>query len=84
MWPSKQTLMQEKAAERQRKMSRKGVRGCAPARERWMGMSRKQKLIAKLLMALFIVGAIVGIAVGISVAVHGTYYSRHGQQDIGE
>ncbi|KAK3116578.1 hypothetical protein LTR53_002946 [Teratosphaeriaceae sp. CCFEE 6253] len=84
MWPSKQTLLQEKAAERQRRHSRKGPVGCAPAREKWARMSRKQKLGMKLVLAFVIVGAVVGIAVGISVAVHGTYYSRHGQQNIGE
>ncbi|TKA79794.1 hypothetical protein B0A55_03286 [Friedmanniomyces simplex] len=83
MWPSKQTLMQEKAAERRKKLSRKGYAGCAPARDWWAKFDRKHKLVMKLLLAFFVVGAIVGICVGISVAVHGTYYSKNGQAQVG-
>ncbi|KAK3621224.1 hypothetical protein LTR56_022934 [Elasticomyces elasticus] len=81
MWPSKQTLMQEKAAERRKKLS---SRGCAPVRHWWAKFDRKHKLIMKLILAFLVVGAIVGICVGISVRVHGTYVSRHGAKEIGE
>ena len=37
----------------------------------WAGLSKKQKLTLKLLLAFFLVGAIVGLAVGISKAVGG-------------
>ncbi|KAK0261794.1 hypothetical protein LTR91_024446 [Friedmanniomyces endolithicus] len=84
MWPSKQTLMQDKAAARQKKNSRKGYAGCAPARAWWAQFDRRHKLVMKVLIALFVVGAIVGICVGISVAVHGTYYSNSGQAAVGQ
>ena len=84
MWPSKQTLMQERAAEKEKKRRLKGFTPLAPLRSRWARLDKKQKLVAKILIALIIVGAIVGIAVGISVAVHGTYYSNDGQHAVGQ
>ena len=63
MWPQRATLV---AAHKQRKRTR----GCYP----WNQMTRKQKLIAKIAIALLVVGIGVVIGVCVSIAVGGTYY----------
>lgn len=75
MWPSKQTLLQTRANE---KRQRRANRTCAPLRDRWSVLSKRQRLIFKIVTALFIVGVAVAIGVGISVAVNGSYYSSAG------
>ncbi|EMC91125.1 hypothetical protein BAUCODRAFT_315607 [Baudoinia panamericana UAMH 10762] len=82
MWPSRQTLMRQKTAEKQKQRAQRGCAGCGMLKDRWTMMSKRNQLLCKLVIALFIVGAIVGVCVGISIAVHGTYYSgeQHQQQ----
>jgi hypothetical protein len=60
MWPSLKT---QKARAKQQK--------CAKSKNPWAKMGKKQKLIATLVIALFIIGAAVGIGVGVSKAVGG-------------
>lgn len=84
MWPSRQTLMEQKTAEKRKQRAREGITGCVPMREWWAKQSKRQRLIIKIILAFFVVGAIVAIGVGISAAVHGTYYSNHGQQQVGD
>lgn len=67
MWPSKQTLMEKAKA-------RKQERGCNPLRT----LDKKQKLWAKIFIALFIIAAAVGLGVGISRAVGGGVWSGNG------
>ncbi|KAF2759316.1 hypothetical protein EJ05DRAFT_485350 [Pseudovirgaria hyperparasitica] len=67
MWPSKQSLIADaKAAKRQRRCG-----GHDPMRN----LSKKQKLTAKILIALLAVGLAVGLGVGISRAVGGGIWS---------
>ncbi|KAK5110810.1 hypothetical protein LTR62_005521 [Meristemomyces frigidus] len=82
MWPSKQTLMLQKAETRRQKHLTRACGGCAPVRQWWEQFDKRQQLIMKILLAFVTVGAIVGICVGISVKVHGTYYSNNGQQSV--
>lgn len=82
MWPSKQTLMLQRAETRREKHSKRACGGFAPVRQWWAKFDKRQRLIMKILMAFVTVGAIVAICVGISVAVHGTYYSNKGQQSV--
>jgi hypothetical protein len=63
VWPQKSTLMRQK-------LEWKKKRGCAP----WNTLSKKQKLIAKIIIMLLVCGLVVGVAVGISRAVGGTVY----------
>ncbi|CAK3843490.1 hypothetical protein DOTSEDRAFT_75350 [Lecanosticta acicola] len=78
MWPSKQTLKQKRKEERQLRRDRKGCTGCAPLRNHWSEMSRKQRLGVKIGIAAFLIGVAVALGVGISVAVKGTYYVADG------
>ena len=75
MWPSKQTLMQSKQEEKKRKREGKFYR---PVVEFWERFSKRQKLLIKIAIALFVVGCAVAIAVGITVAVNGTVYVSEG------
>ena len=81
MWPSKQTLIQEKQAEKKKRRNEQCCGGCAPVRDRWAGLTKKQKLLIKIGIALFVVGVAVAIAVGISVAVNGTVYVSDGHTE---
>lgn len=84
MWPSRQTIIQSKMAEKRRRRDRKCCAGCGPVRDFWAQFDKRQKLLIKLAIGLFLVGIIVAIGVGISKAVHGTYYSQNGsQQEVG-
>lgn len=78
MWPSKQTLKQKYMAEKQQRRQQKGIKVLVPVRERWAALSKRNKLIAKLLLGLFIIGLAVGLGVGISKAVQGSYYVKDG------
>ena len=68
-WPGQETI-------RQRNKDMKRERSCRPFR----GLTRKQRLWAKVIIALVIVGAAVGIGVGISIAVGGTVWKNNNQQ----
>ncbi|KAF2209944.1 hypothetical protein CERZMDRAFT_99998 [Cercospora zeae-maydis SCOH1-5] len=78
MWPSKQALQQRHRAEKQQRRQQKGIKLLVPVRERWAALSKRTKLIAKLLLGLFIIGIAVGLGVGISKAVQGSYYVKDG------
>ena len=60
VWPGKHQLLEKSLAVKKSK-------GCSPFRN----LDRKQKLWAKIIIALIIVGAAVGIGVGVSKAVGG-------------
>lgn len=75
MWPSRQTLQQTRMAN---KKKRNDHHTCAPVRDRWMQLSRRQRLIAKIALVLLVVGLIVGISVGVSKAVNGGVYASDG------
>lgn len=75
MWPSKQTLMQSKLAEKKKQRDGKL---CGPVVHFWAQRTKRQKLITKIVLAFFLIGVVVAIAVGISVAVNGTVYSGEG------
>lgn len=79
MWPSKQTLMQSKMAEKKQKRDTKWCGGCGPVVDFWARFTKRQKLFIKIALALFLIGVVVAIAVGISIAVHGTVYAGAGQ-----
>lgn len=78
MWPSKLTLKQKKKAEKQTKREKKGCRGCAPLRNRWSQMSKRNRLLTQIAIAIFVIGVAVALGVGISSAVKGTYYVSEG------
>lgn len=81
MWPSKQTLKQQKQAT---KSGKRNKRMCAPVLNAWADCTKRQKLFIKIAIALFVIGAAVGLGVGISVAVKGAYYTSDGQsQQVG-
>ncbi|MCJ1319175.1 hypothetical protein MMC15_004508 [Xylographa vitiligo] len=69
VWPRHhQLVLQNKALERSR--------GCNPLRK----LSKKQKLLVKIVIAFFIVGAVTAIAVGVSKAVNAGVYKNNTQQ----
>lgn len=78
MWPSKQTLKQKYQAEKQQRQQKRGIKALNPVRAKWTAMSKRNKLIAKILLAVFVVGVAVALGVGISKAVKGTYYVKDG------
>ncbi|KAK5113871.1 hypothetical protein LTR85_010404 [Meristemomyces frigidus] len=85
MWPSKNTLMQQRTREKQKRHATKGCAGCVPAREWWAKFDKRQQLYFKIAIALVLVGVAVALGVGISKAVHGTYYGKNGsQQTVGD
>ncbi|KAF2169035.1 hypothetical protein M409DRAFT_21045 [Zasmidium cellare ATCC 36951] len=78
MWPSRKTLKQKKKEERKLKRDQRGCTSCAPVMNAWSKLTKKQRLLVKIAVALFLVGVAVAIGVGISVAVKGTYYVADG------
>ncbi|PSN60348.1 hypothetical protein BS50DRAFT_207230 [Corynespora cassiicola Philippines] len=68
MWPSRQAMLEKKK-------DYKRARGCNLFRN----LNSKQRLYAKIFIALFIVAAAVGLGVGISRAVGGGVWSGNGQ-----
>lgn len=74
MWPSKQTLMERRKAERRKKRDGKMCRGCAPVVDFWETKTKRERLVMKIVLALLCIGVVVGIAVGITIAVHGSVY----------
>jgi hypothetical protein len=75
MWPSKQTLHKQKQAQKSRKREKSA---CAPVAVRWSRLSKKEKMISKIALAVFLIGVAVALGVGISVAVKGAYYVSNG------
>lgn len=82
MWPSRQTLLQSRMAEKKRKRETKWCGGCGPVKDYWATYTPRQKLLIKILLALLVVGAATAIGVGISIAVHAPVYANpnHTQQ----
>lgn len=68
MWPSRQAIMEKK------KMSKR-AKGCNMFRN----LNSKQRLWAKILIAMIIVAAAVGLGIGISKAVGGGIWKGRGQ-----
>ncbi|KAK5132558.1 hypothetical protein LTR08_008875 [Meristemomyces frigidus] len=81
MWPSKQTLMQQKTQEESKRRQTTGFAMLAPLRERWSRLDKKQRLYFQIAIALVLIGVAVALGVGISKAVHGTYYGKNGEQE---
>lgn len=82
MWPSRKQLEQDRLADKRRRLT---GRTCGELKHKWVQCSKKEKLIAKLLLTLFLAGAAVGIAVGITKAVGGGVWSGNGEShDFGE
>ncbi|KAI7681905.1 hypothetical protein KC322_g14100 [Hortaea werneckii] len=77
MWPSRQTLTQQRAAQKTKRRAARGWAGCAPLREWWTKrFTKRQRWWIRIAIAVVVVGVMVAIGVGISKAVHGSYYSR--------
>ncbi|WPH01149.1 Hypothetical protein R9X50_00398400 [Acrodontium crateriforme] len=83
MWPSRQTLMQAKQADKHKKRTNRGCTGCAPIRAKWEAYSKCQRLMIKMCIALLVIGVVVAIAVGVTKAVNGSVYDEHGNHPIG-
>lgn len=85
MWPSKQTLMEQKQAEKKRRRELRGCAGCGPLKNWWSRFDKRQRLFIKIAIAFFVVGVLVAIGVGISKAVNGTYWANNNgdQQQVG-
>ena len=81
MWPSKQTLIQSREAEKKRKRDQKLCGGCGPVVDFWGRFTKRQKLFIKIGLVVFVLGVIAAIAVGISIAVNGTVYAGNGQTE---
>jgi hypothetical protein len=81
MWPSKQTLIQSRKAEKRRKRDQKCCGGCGPVVDFWARFTKRQKLFIKIALVVFVLGVIAAIAVGISIAVNGTVYVSNGQTE---
>lgn len=77
MWPSRQTLVQTKMAEKKQRWASRTC-ACGHLQHRWSTMHKRQRLLIRLAIGLLLVGAMIGIGVGISRAVHGSYYSGNG------
>jgi len=76
MWPSRQTLLTKQAAEAKKQRQSRWCGGCiAPVRERWGGLSKRQRIGVRVFVAMVVVGVMVAIALGITVAVDGTVYT---------
>jgi hypothetical protein len=71
-WPTKQSLKQKARLA-------KNKRQCCPW---WAGLTKKQKLIFKIVIALIFVGVVTAVAVGISRAVGGGVWSDDGTDEI--
>ena len=74
MWPSKQTLIENRKAEKKRRRDGKRCGGCGPVVDFWGSFNARQKLTIKIVLALLLIGIAVAIGVGISIAVNGTVY----------
>ncbi len=75
MWPSKQTLVESRKAEKKKRRQNQTCGNLVgPVVDRWGRLTKKQRLWVKIALALFVLGVVVAIAVGITVAVNGTVY----------
>jgi hypothetical protein len=74
--------MQKYQARKQQKRQAKGIKGCAPLREQWGKLGKRNQLLVKIGIALFFIGVAVAIGVGISVAVKGSYYAGDGKSNV--
>ncbi|RMY67686.1 hypothetical protein D0863_07619 [Hortaea werneckii] len=84
MWPSRQTLMQQRAAQKTKRRAARGWAGCAPLREWWTKrFTKRQRWWIRIAIAVVVVGVMVAIGVGISKAVHGSYYSSGARKEVG-
>jgi hypothetical protein len=68
MWPSRQAVLDKRRDHKRKK-------GCSF----FQGLTSKQRLWAKIIIALFVVGAAVGLGVGISRAVGGGVWAGNGK-----
>ena len=68
MWPSRQAVMDKRKTDKRK-------RGCAA----FKGMTRKQRLWVKIIIALLVIAAAVGLGVGISRAVGGGVWAGAGK-----
>ncbi|KAF3006014.1 hypothetical protein E8E13_010593 [Curvularia kusanoi] len=68
MWPSRQAVLEKRKDHKRNK-------GC----NLYKGMTSKQRLWTKIIIALLVIGAAVGLGVGISRAVGGGVWSGDGQ-----
>jgi hypothetical protein len=64
------------ADKKQRRQNR--TCGCGMVKDRWAGLSKKQRLAIRILIAMAVIGAIVGVAVGITRSVNGGVWSGKG------
>ena len=69
VWPARHQLVQKSIALKQ-------SRGCGPFRK----LSKNQRLLVKILIALFIIGAATGIGIGVSKTVNAGVYKNNNQQ----
>ncbi|KAK5173492.1 uncharacterized protein LTR77_002173 [Saxophila tyrrhenica] len=75
MWPSKQTLVASKNAEKKRRRENQTCGHLVGPVQDWWGLkTKRQRLIMKIMLALFVLGVVVAIAVGITIAVNGSVY----------
>ncbi|KAF2857084.1 hypothetical protein K470DRAFT_159232 [Piedraia hortae CBS 480.64] len=82
MWPSRQTLVQQRQEEKRRRRADKGLLSCAPIKDRWSNLSKRQRLAIRIVMAVLVVGILIAVGVGISAAVNGTYWKNGKQQEV--
>ena len=75
MWPSRATLKDQAKAD---KVRRRGA-NCCGLSQRWVGLSRKQRLWIKVLIALLVIAVAVAIGIGISRAVGGGVWASDNQ-----
>lgn len=68
MWPSRQAVLEKRKDHKRKK-------GCTP----FQGLSSKQRLWIKIIIALLVIGAAVGLGVGISRAVGGGVWAGDGK-----
>jgi len=71
MWPSRQTL----EAKAQQEKSGRRAKNCYGLSSRWGALTRTQRLLVWILLALVVVGFGVGLGVGISQATGGGVYT---------
>jgi hypothetical protein len=77
MWPTHQTLRQNRLADKKQRRQNRTC-GCGMVKDRWAGLSKKQRLAIRILITMVVIGAIVGVAVGITRSVNGGVWSGKG------
>lgn len=76
MWPTKDALRDKAKAEKTRKRQ---TRWCGQPKIWWDGLTKKQRLLFKILIVFFVVGIATGLGIGISKAVNGGVFAGNGQ-----